>query len=94
MGLGFLDREWTSLSFFDEVPCILNIGSTQLGLLRCGLGLLQLRRGLSKSFGEISSFLNMGLGFLNKGLDIVPMFLDRRMGNSESFKFKRLIASW
>jgi hypothetical protein len=39
MGLGFLDREWTSLSFFGEVPCILNIGSTQLGLLRCGLGL-------------------------------------------------------
>jgi len=34
---------------------------------------------LSKSFDEISSFLNMGLGFLNIGLDIVPRLLDKRM---------------
>jgi hypothetical protein len=49
---------------------------------------------LSKSFGEISSFLNMGLGFLNIGLDIVPKLLDRRIGNHESLELKRFIASW
>jgi hypothetical protein len=59
---------------------LLNIGSTQLGLLRCGVQLLLLRRGLSKSFGEITSFLNMGLGFLNISLNIVPEILDRRIG--------------
>jgi hypothetical protein len=53
-----------------------------------------LRRGLSKSFGEISSFLDMGLSFLNIGLEIVPKLLDRRMGKHESLKLKRLIASW
>jgi hypothetical protein len=53
-----------------------------------------LRRGLSKSFGEISSLLNMGLGFLNIGLDIVLELLDRRMGNHESLEFKRFIVSW
>jgi hypothetical protein len=42
-----------------------------------------LRRGLSKSFGEISRFWNMGLGLL-----------DRRMGNREFLEFKRLIVSW
>jgi hypothetical protein len=52
-----------------------------------------LRRGLPKPFGDISSFLNMGLGFLNIGLNIVPRFLDRRMGNHESLELKRLIAS-
>jgi hypothetical protein len=52
-----------------------------------------LRRGLFKSFGEISSFLNMGLGFLNIGLDIVLKLLDRRMRNHESLNLKRLIAS-
>jgi len=62
----------------------------QLGLLRCGLVFLYLDRGLSKSFGEISNFLNMGLGFLNIGLDIVPRFLDKRMGNHESFELKKL----
>jgi hypothetical protein len=31
MGLGFLDSEWTCLSFFGEVPCFLNIWSMQLG---------------------------------------------------------------
>jgi hypothetical protein len=36
----------------------------------------------------------MGLGFLNIGLDIAPKLLDKRMGNHESFEFKRLIASW
>jgi hypothetical protein len=50
-----------------------------------------LRRGLPKSFGEISSFLNMGLNFLNIGLDIVPKLLDRRMGNHKCFEFKRLL---
>jgi len=35
----------------------LNIGSKQLWFLRCELGL---RRGLSKSFDEISSFLECG----------------------------------
>jgi hypothetical protein len=53
-----------------------------------------LRRGLSKSFDEISIFLNIGLGFLNIHLDIVPKLLDRRMGNHESLELKRLIASW
>jgi hypothetical protein len=49
---------------------------------------------LSKSFYEISSFLNTGLGFLDIGLNIAPKLLDRRMGNHESLEFKRLIASW
>jgi hypothetical protein len=53
-----------------------------------------LRRGLYKSFGDIPSFLNIGLGFLNIGLNIVPMFLDRRMDNHEfNHEFKRLIVS-
>jgi hypothetical protein len=43
-----------------------------------------IEEGLFKCFGEISSFLNMGLGFLNIGLDIVPKLLDRRMNNHES----------
>jgi hypothetical protein len=64
-----------------------------LGLLRCGFGRLYTRRGLSKSFGEISSFLNMALGFLNIGLDIVLKLLDRRMGNHES-QLKRLTVFW
>jgi hypothetical protein len=53
-----------------------------------------LRRGLSKSFGEISSFLNIGLGFSNIDLNIVPKLLDRRMGNHESLELKKLIAFW
>jgi len=57
------------------------------------LGLLGLKRGLSKSFGEVSSFLNMGLGFLNIGLDIIPRLLNRRMGDHESLELKRLITS-
>ncbi len=68
--------------------------SMHLGLLRCGFGLLYTRRGLSKSFGEISSFLNMALGFLNIGLDIVLKLLDRRMGNHESLELKRLTDFW
>jgi hypothetical protein len=46
---------------------------------------------LSKSFDEISSFFNMGLAFVNIGLEVVPKLLDRRMGDHE---LKRLIASW
>ncbi len=65
-----------------------------IGFLGCGLGLLGLKRGLSKSFGEVSSFLNMGLGFFNIGLDIVARFLDKRMGNHESFELKRIVAYW
>jgi hypothetical protein len=54
-----------------------------------------LKRGLSKSFGEISSFLNMGFNFLNIGLEIVPWLLDRRMmGKHESLELKKSIASW
>ncbi len=40
MDLGFLDREWTYRSLFGDIPCFLNIGSKQLGLLKCELGLL------------------------------------------------------
>jgi hypothetical protein len=65
-----------------------------IGFLGCGLGLVGLRRGLSKSFSEVPSFLNMGLGFLNIGLDIVPRLLDKRMGNHESFELKRIVAHW
>jgi hypothetical protein len=47
------------------------------------------------SFGEISSYLNMGLSFLNIGLNIVPgRLLDSWMGNHESLEFKRLIVFW
>jgi hypothetical protein len=53
-----------------------------------------LKKGLFKSFGEISSFLNMGLSFLNIGLEIVPRLLDRKMGKHESLELKKLIASW
>jgi hypothetical protein len=53
-----------------------------------------LRKGLSKSFGEVSSFLDMGLSFLNKGLDIVPKLLDKRMVDHKSLELKRLIAFW
>jgi hypothetical protein len=57
------------MDLFGEVPCFLNIRSKQLGFLKCELGL---RRGLSKSFGEISSFLeHMDLCFSNIGLKIV-----------------------
>jgi len=65
-----------------------------LGLFGCRLALLELRRGLSKSFGEVSSFLDMGLSFLNIGLDIVPKLLDKRMVNHKSLELKRLIAFW
>ncbi len=50
--------------------------------------LLELRRGLSKSFGEVSSFLNMGLSFLNIVLDIVPKLLDKRIVNHKSLELK------
>jgi hypothetical protein len=50
------------------------------------LGLLGLKWGFSKSFGEV-------LGFLNIGLDIVPGLLNRRMGDHESLELKRLIVS-
>jgi hypothetical protein len=65
-----------------------------LGLLGCGLGLLGFRRCLSKSFGGVSSFLDMGLGFLNIGLDIVPRLLDKRMVYPKSLELKRLVAFW
>jgi hypothetical protein len=60
----------------DEVLGFLNIRSKQFGAAWVWAWLLGLRRGLSKSFGDISSFLEMGLGFLNVGLDIVPKLLD------------------
>jgi hypothetical protein len=89
MGSGFFDREWTCLSLFGEVPCFLNIGSRQLGFLRCELGL---KKGLSKSFGEISSFLehgpkllknrpkncpqaHLGWNFLNICIEVAQAFL-------------------
>jgi hypothetical protein len=53
-----------------------------------------LKRGLSKSFGEISSFLNMGFNFLNIGLEIVPWLLDRKIGKHESLELKKFLASW
>jgi hypothetical protein len=56
--------------------------------------LLELKRGLSKSFGEVSSFLDMGLSFLNIGLDIVPKLLDKRMVNPKCLELKRLVAFW
>jgi hypothetical protein len=56
------------------------------------LGLLGLKWGLSKSFSEVLGFLNMGLGFLNIFLHIVPMLLNSKMGDHESFELKRLIA--
>jgi hypothetical protein len=63
-GHGLLGQE---MDLFGEVPCFLNIRSKQLGFLKCELGL---RRGLSKSFGEISSFLEHG-----------PMLLKHRLKN-------------
>jgi len=63
-------------------------------LFGCGLVLLELRRGLSKSFGEVSSFLDMGLNFLNMGLNIVPKLLHKRMVNHKSLELKTLVAFW
>jgi hypothetical protein len=65
-----------------------------LGLFGCGLALVELKRGLSKSFGEVSSFLDMGLSFLSTGLDIFPKLLDKRMVNHKSLELKRLVAFW
>jgi hypothetical protein len=53
-----------------------------------------LRKGFSKSFGQVSSFLDMGLSFLNIRLDIAPKLLDKRMVNHKSLELKRLVAFW
>jgi hypothetical protein len=82
-----------ALGFFHICKWFMPLGHV-IGFLGCGLGLLGLRRGLSKSFGEVPSFLNTCLGFLKRGLDIVPRLLDKRMGNHKSFKLKRIVAYW
>jgi hypothetical protein len=52
----------------------------------------RIQEGLVQVFGEVSSFFDMGLSFLNIGLDIVPKLLDKRMVNHKSLELKRLVA--
>jgi len=86
--MGFLDGEWICLRHFGEVLGFLNIGWRQFQASWIEEVFVQV------FFREVSSFLDMGLGFSNIGLDIVPRLLKRRMGDFESFELKKLVALW